>query len=115
MRVGYKQVIHTLPEEIGYVEVCVVSSSPGVPWQFVINVTTTNPKSSEFLCSVLSETSSYVIVMFQQIQLHLIKVYRPSISSAVLLKPSATIYQLILIWMTIVNNRVAATIHSCLS
>ena len=47
-RVGYEQIIYTLPEEIGYVEVCVMSSSPGKQWQFVINITTTDPKSSEF-------------------------------------------------------------------
>ena len=50
LRVGYEQSSYSLHEEIGYVEVCVVSSSPGIQWQFVINVsTTTDPKSSEFL------------------------------------------------------------------
>ena len=47
-RVGFGQSSSTLLEAIGYVEICVISSSPGIHLQFVINITTTESVSSEF-------------------------------------------------------------------
>jgi hypothetical protein len=50
VRVGFGQTSYTLHEDTGYVEICVISSSPGIQWQFVINVSTTESLSCEFLC-----------------------------------------------------------------
>jgi hypothetical protein len=45
VRVGFGQTSYTLHEDTGYVEICVISSSPGILSQFVINVITTESLS----------------------------------------------------------------------
>ena len=46
VRVGFGQTSYTLHEDIGYVEICVISTSPGIQRQFAIDVTTTESVSS---------------------------------------------------------------------
>ena len=50
MTVKYERSSYVLSEEIGYVEICVISSSPGIQSQFFINVTTTEPMTGTLHC-----------------------------------------------------------------